>query len=414
MTKLGLFEGYGIELEYMIVDAEDLRIRSISDQIMAQASGKITGDVLDHNIAWSNELVLHVIELKTNGPSKTLENIADEFHRSLGKINLLASDLSAQLLPTAMHPLMNPSEMQLWPHDSREVYDKYHSIFDCRGHGWSNLQSMHINLPFNREKEFVDLHAAIRFLLPILPALTASSPIVEGRQTGAKDNRLIYYQKNQARLPAIAGLVVPEPVESVDEYNSKILKPIYDQIAPYDPEQILRDDWLNSRGAITRFERQTIEIRVLDIQETPFADIAIADFIVSVLKRLIEQFEASNKKSLRPAFNATTSEELKILLDSSIIYGEDAPIVNSSYLESWGAPIELKTIGDLWKWIYSDFISPNQLQASSRSIIESILSEGTLSTRIGRDLGKLAQKSDIHRTYRKLSNCLIDGKLFYP
>jgi len=39
---------------------------------------------------------------------------------------------------------------------------------------------------------------------------------------------------------------------------------------------VLQNEWLNSRGAIARFERDTIEIRVLDSQETPAAELAIA------------------------------------------------------------------------------------------------------------------------------------------
>ena len=44
-----------------------------------------------------------------------------------------------------MHP---ETEMQLWQHNYSKIYALYNRIFDCRGHGWSNVQSMHINLPF--------------------------------------------------------------------------------------------------------------------------------------------------------------------------------------------------------------------------------------------------------------------------
>ena len=36
-----------------------------------------------------------------------------------------------------------------------------------------------LNLPFSSDEEFGRLHAAIRLLLPLLPALAASSPLVE-------------------------------------------------------------------------------------------------------------------------------------------------------------------------------------------------------------------------------------------
>ena len=43
----------------------------------------------------------------------------------------------------------------------------------------------------------------------------------------------------------------------------------------YDTKKILDHHFLNSRGAIARFDRNAIEIRLVDIQECPKADIAI-------------------------------------------------------------------------------------------------------------------------------------------
>ena len=50
---------------------------------------------------------------------------------------------------------------------------------------------------------------------------------------------------------------------------------MYDDIAPLDPDAVLQHEWLNARGAIARFDRNTIELRVLDVQECPRADLAI-------------------------------------------------------------------------------------------------------------------------------------------
>ncbi len=121
--------------------------------------------------------------------------------------------MNAKLLPGAMHPWMDPyKETKLWLHDSKEIYDTYDRIFNCQGHGWSNLQSMHINLPFADDREFKLLHSAIRTILPILPAMSASSPIVDGEITGLMDTRLEVYRRNAERIPSITGLIVPEAV----------------------------------------------------------------------------------------------------------------------------------------------------------------------------------------------------------
>src|SRR6185436_8561391 len=105
-----------------------------------------------------------------------LEGLAAKFDTGVRDINRILGDMGGVLLPSAMHPWMDPiAEMKLWPHEYSAVYEAYNRIFDCRGHGWANLQSMHINLPFSGDEELGRLHAAVRLLLPLLPALAASS-----------------------------------------------------------------------------------------------------------------------------------------------------------------------------------------------------------------------------------------------
>src|SRR5690606_25571994 len=72
-------------------------------------------------------------------------------------------------------------------------------------------------------------------------------------------------------------------------YDREIFQPMFRDIAPYDPDGVLQNEFLNSRGAIARFSRGTIEIRVIDVQECPRADLAIAALTVAVLKMLVAQ-----------------------------------------------------------------------------------------------------------------------------
>ncbi|MBL8851852.1 MAG: hypothetical protein JNG89_19425, partial [Planctomycetaceae bacterium] len=276
-TPLHLFDAFGIELEYMIVDAATLDVRPIADELFKAVAGEYVSDVERGPITWSNELVAHVVELKTTTPARSLTGLSEQFQSEVRAINELLAPMGAMLLGTAMHPWMDPlREMKLWPHDNSEIYDAFNRVFDCRGHGWANLQSMHINLPFQGDEEFARLHAAVRLLLPLLPALAASSPVMDGRVTGLMDNRLEVYRKNSQRIPQVAGRVIPERAFSQAEYDRLILQPLYAAIAPHDPAGILQEEFLNARGAIARFSRGSIEIRVIDVQECPAADLAIA------------------------------------------------------------------------------------------------------------------------------------------
>ena len=60
-----LFEGVGIELEYMIVNRDTLDVLPIADELLKTVLGSYGNDYEKENICWSNELALHVIELKT-------------------------------------------------------------------------------------------------------------------------------------------------------------------------------------------------------------------------------------------------------------------------------------------------------------------------------------------------------------
>ncbi len=185
IPSIHLFEGYGVELEYMIVDKNSLSIKPISDKIIFDVLGEYLSDVEFEETAWSNELVLHVIEIKTNGPRKDLNKLDEVFYKNVQDINRILLNYNCILLPTGMHPFMNPmKETILWPHEYNATYETYNRIFNCRGHGWSNLQSVHLNLPFANDEEFEKLHAAIRLLLPIIPAISSSTPIVDGEVSG--------------------------------------------------------------------------------------------------------------------------------------------------------------------------------------------------------------------------------------
>ncbi len=413
VPTLGLFEGFGIEIELMVVDQNSFNVKPIVDELFKSVAGEYVSDVDDGPITWSNELVSHVVELKTNGPADNLNVLHDTFHKSVVKINGILGNWGACLLGTAMHPWMNPhQETKLWAHDNNEVYHIYDQIFGCKGHGWSNLQSVHINLPFKNDSEFGRLHSAIRVLLPLIPALTASSPLMDGLISGSMDTRLVQYQLNQKQIPSIAGLVIPEPVIDKASYEKEILAPIYREITPFDPSEILREDWLNSRGAIARWERQTIEIRVIDSQECPRADLSYAILITEVLRLLVSEKILSYEKQ-----RTTPTQQLKDILDHTIANGERAAVRDKNYtsLLGWNSS-EIPTAGDLWALLLEKLLDdPNQRSpafALALPDIKTLLKLGPLARRIVHSLPSQPKQVDQLKTYRKLARCLAENLFF--
>lgn len=403
--KYHLFEVYGIELEYMLVRKKSLKVNPIVDQLLTKKNGTLTADIDNGKIEWSNELVAHVLELKTNGPTEILEDLDGLFAENIQEINSLLEEFDTSLLSSASHPLMLPkTETQLWKHSYSKIYALYNRIFDCSGHGWSNVQSMHINLPFFNDAEFEKLHAAVRILLPIIPGLSASSPIFEGSPTGFMDSRLEVYKTNQKEIPQMTGKVIPEQVFTKDDYYQKIFKPINSAIKAFDTENILDHHFLNSRGAIARFDRNAIEIRVIDIQECPAADIALAILIVESLKLLvsgeliaIEELKKWHEDELFDIFN-------KVIRDA-----EETRIQNEAYLAVFGIKEEA-SVKQIWGRLYEKL--QIRISAKHQQNIEYILENGSLSTRILRKLDGDFSEEKIKKVYSELGECLANNQLF--
>ncbi len=408
-APIHLFEGFGVEIEYMIVDEAGLDVLPICDEVLRSIAGEYVSEVELGDLAWSNELVLHVIELKTNGPAPSLSGLADAFQEQVGAIERILSTHRGRLMSTAMHPWMDPAtDTRLWPHEYSPVYTAFDRIFGCSGHGWSNLQSTHINLPFANDDEFGRLHAAIRLVLPILPGLAASSPVVDGRLSGMLDTRLSVYRRNARRVPSVSGDVIPEVVSSRAEYESEILERMYRDIAPYDPEGILRHEWLNARGAIARFDRGAIEIRLLDVQECPRADLAVAALVVAAVEAL-----ASGRWSDRVAQDRLEVAPLAAILDAATTAAEDAVIDNPAYLEAFGHAGRRATVGELWRHIAGETLcAPDVAGSEWDDALRAVLDRGTLARRIASALGGEPSRQRLADVYRRLCDCLRGGELF--
>lgn len=401
-----LFEVFGVEMEYMIVDRESLAVRPIADELLRGMAGEYVDDIERGEFGWSNELVCHVIELKTNGPAPGLVGLAAGFHEEIRFINDRLRPMGAMLLGTGAHPLMDPErETRLWPHGNRDIYHQYDRIFDCRGHGWSNLQSVHLNLPFRGDEEFGRLHAAVRVVLPIIPALAASTPLLDGQITGMMDTRLETYRHNQDRIPSIAGRVIPEPVFTEKDYQRRIFDRIRHDIAPHDPDGVLDVLFLNSRGAIARFDRNAIEIRVIDIQECPAADVAIQDVLVEILRDIVERPSVPIAE-----LRAWPEDLLADIFLGTVRDGEEAVVADADYLRSLGVNERRITAGRLWQRLAERVA--DGLSATSRAPLKAILDNGPLARRLLRKLGPRPSRAEIEAVYRQLAECLQENRLW--
>jgi carboxylate-amine ligase len=248
----------------------------------------------------------------------------------------------------------------------------------------------------------------VRLVLPILPAICASSPILDGKLTGALDTRLKFYKTNQSKIPSITGKVIPEAVFSKRNYLNTIYEKIKNDIGPYDPDHVLNPIWVNSRGAIPRFDRGSIEIRVMDIQECPAADLAIVTLVTEIIKAL-----ASNKFVDLEAQMRWKTEPLGVILDQTITLGQSAIIQNTSYMDVFGYPGKSAQAGELWRYLVEWSIKHSNTSIQHwRPQLDVLVNEGTLSSRIVKSLGADPSVEQMQRTYKRIAACLAQNKMF--
>lgn len=405
---LRLFEGHGVELEYMMVRPEDLTIRPVSDEVLRSLAGATVNDVEVDTISWSNELVTHVMELKNTEPAPTLVPLAPIFHEHVHRMNKYLARFDAMLLPTGAHPFMKPErDTRLWPHEGREIYETFHRVFDCHRHGWANLQSVQLNMSFGNDDEFGRLHAAIRLLLPIMAGLAASTPVLEAEVTGLLDTRLEVYRTNSQKIPEVAGRVLPEPLFTREDYEREIFEPMYEAIDQHDPTGTLREPWLNARGAIAQFPRDAIEIRVLDVQECPEADIAICALVAAAVEALVRErwvgYESQKAWDIDP---------LDRIFRASIQDAERAVVRDRHYLELFGFPERDGTVQDLWTHLREELA--DSAEGLDSPHLDVILEHGPLARRMMRVLGpeRRPRHEALIELYRALAACLDAGTSF--
>lgn len=406
MSNFPIFSVLGIEIEYMLVDKNSLNIQPKSDLILKELAGEQVNEIALGDIAISNELVLHVVEFKNNEPKPANAPITDHFQNTIKRIQPLLEQYNLSLMPTGAHPWMDPhTETVRWPHDNKAIYHQYDTIFDCKGHGWGNLQSMHVNLPYANDLEFAQLHNTIRLILPLLPALAASTPILDGKPTGLLDSRLHFYAQNQRQLPTISGDIIPEFIRTEQEYQRTILEPMYKEISPFDPLKILQHPWLNSRGAIPKFDQKAIEIRIIDTQECATADIAIAKAIFEILK----SWHSASDDYLH---NPCDTKSLKQLFDQTLRTGFSTPVDNLTLINQWRLPQKPMSVKKVWSLLIEQISS--KLEQSHQRALEHILTHGNLSERILKTTHHKHDQHSLNQTYSQLTDCLLNNELFTP
>lgn len=398
----GAFEVVGLEIEVAVVDRNLDPVPRVEDVLRAFA-GRPASDAVLGDVGLSNEIVDHVLEFKTLRPLPSLvetESVLAEAIRRVGA--WLEEAHGARLLPTGMHPWLDPAQTRLWARSGRRVYDTYARLFDLKQHGWANVQAVHVNLPMGSDTEAVALMNAAALLVPYLPAISASSPMAGGALLDQVDGRLDALIGHQARLPESTGAMVPEYVTSLGQWRRDVIQPMYAALDRLPDAGALRHEFLNARAAVFKPSRRALEVRILDVQECVRMDCAVAAFVRGGLRWLATAVQEG--MPLPP--HAALVRDLHRVRRAGTAAEVEAP-----HLIPGGGSVRdaLRVVLD-----GARAETPTDEQGYL-DLVEAVIERGSLSERIATFLRPHAQepaalRRAARRVYEDLATCLVDDR----
>jgi hypothetical protein len=176
---------------------------------------------------------------------------------------------------------------------------------------------------------------------------------------------------------------------------------------PLDPDGILRYEWINARGAIGRFDRGAIEIRVLDLQECPHADLAIAFAVIAVLRALADERTCSYAEQ-----KSWDEGDLAPIFLDTLRDADRAVIGNPAYLTVFGLEKDRATAGELWRHLVERVVAPADGYEEWRDALQTIVNIGPLARRMVETAGRSPDRARLKALAGELCRCLEEGRLF--
>ena len=192
----------GVEWEFALVDRESGDLVSAADDLL----GAVTGRVDDAHL--HKELLRNTVEVVT-GVCDTVEDVVTDLRRTLDVVMPTAESLGVDLFGAGTHPFAQWSAQQV------TAGERYEELIN-RTQWWGRqmlIWGVHVHVGMPERDRVMPVIGALLSSYPHLQALSASSPIWAGTDTGYASNRALMFQQ----LPT-AGL--PFTFDTWTEYEA--------------------------------------------------------------------------------------------------------------------------------------------------------------------------------------------------
>ena len=173
----------GIEEEYQVVDPESGQLRSFITQFIEDGQMEI----VEREI--KAELHQSMVELGTP-VCATAAEAKEELLRQRAFISRLAQEKGVAIVAASTHPMSSWSDQEITPFPRYQGMLERMQLLARR----MLIFGMHVHVGLDDPDFAIDTMNVLRYMLPHLLALSASSPFWSGRRTGLKSYRAVVFE----------------------------------------------------------------------------------------------------------------------------------------------------------------------------------------------------------------------------
>jgi glutamate---cysteine ligase / carboxylate-amine ligase len=297
----------GLEEEFQILDPETRSLTQRFEELQAAAEGD---EVLSEAI--SGELISSEIEIRSGRGASFADALARQ-REARGRLFALAEDRGVVLAATGTHP---------WsPWQEQHIIDTDHYQRLLEGLGYvarrNNTFSLHVHVGIRGPDRAIAVCDRMRSVLPELLAISASSPFLDGHDSGLASARSQIFTKSFPRCG------IPEPFGDFAAYAAhvELLKRTRSIV---ESTQL----WWSVRP---HHAFGTVEVRICDAQPSATDSNALAALIVACVAQ--SAFDLDDGVALEPAAGRVVEENLW----RAIRYGLDGRMIDLDRLEEYPA-----------------------------------------------------------------------------
>jgi carboxylate-amine ligase len=250
-----------VEEEFALLDPETLSLVNRFEEVKAEASGS----AVDEHLV--GELIASEVEVRT-GPCSGFAVVSERMGERRAQLSALASSLGIALGPVGTHPWSRWQDQRIidTPHYRRN--DELLRYVVWR----NNTFGLHVHVGIRGADRAIAVHDGLRPFLPHLLSLSASSPIVEGVNSGLHSARTEIFTRMFPRCG------VPDAYGTWAEFEAYV-RTLYETGSIDEHTQL----WWSVRPHLAY---PTVEIRICDAQPDLAEARALAAFCYGLTARV--------------------------------------------------------------------------------------------------------------------------------